>query len=88
VIEGSENELCEKYPSAEDVVGARNNLEALREGGGVCRFGVDVSKKGYGVGIGKKERWDRVVFNFPHVGGKTKDVNRQVRYNQGTSSPS
>lgn len=22
------------------------------------------------------------VFNFPHVGGKSKDVNRQVRYNQ------
>ena len=27
--------------------------------------------------------WERVVFNFPHVGGKSTDVNRQVRYNQG-----
>ena len=26
----------------------------------------------------------RIVFNFPHVGGKTRDVNRQVRYNQGS----
>ena len=29
------------------------------------------------------EGWDKVVFNFPHVGGKSTDVNRQVRYNQG-----
>ncbi|KAK0270090.1 hypothetical protein LTR35_014338 [Friedmanniomyces endolithicus] len=27
-------------------------------------------------------QWDVVVFNFPHVGGKSKDVNRQVRFNQ------
>ena len=31
----------------------------------------------------KKGGFDRVVFNFPHVGGLTKDVNRQVRHNQG-----
>lgn len=28
-------------------------------------------------------RWDRIVFMFPHTGGKSTDVNRQVRFNQG-----
>jgi 25S rRNA (uracil2634-N3)-methyltransferase len=85
VLEGSENEVCEKYPSSEGVVGARKNLASLKEAGGEVRYGVDVSKKWYGMGR-TKEKWERVVFNFPHVGGKTKDVNRQVRYNQGAFS--
>jgi 25S rRNA (uracil2634-N3)-methyltransferase len=82
VLEGSENELCEKYPSSEGIVGARQNLVALKDGGGDVRYGVDVTKKNFGMGK-SPERWERVVFNFPHVGGKSTDVNRQVRYNQG-----
>lgn len=58
----------------------------------MVRYGVDATKLGKpgvaeGVGGGGKEvrkgGFDRLVFNFPHVGGLTKDVNRQVRYNQG-----
>lgn len=54
----------------------------------VVRYGVDAMRLGRGGGGRggkevKKGVFDKVVFNFPHVGGRTKDVNRQVRYNQG-----
>lgn len=57
-------------------------------------YGVDATKLGRsgapdgGGKVVKKGAFDRIVFNFPHVGGLTKDVNRQVRYNQGQESMS
>nr|CDP32229.1 Putative protein of unknown function [Podospora anserina S mat+] len=30
----------------------------------------------------KSQSFSRIIFNFPHIGGKSKDVNRQVRANQ------
>ncbi|KAL4753827.1 hypothetical protein BDW72DRAFT_14283 [Aspergillus terricola var. indicus] len=41
-----------------------------------------VSNKGKGMGKGKGGSWDMICFNFPHVGGLSTDVNRQVRANQ------
>lgn len=81
VYESSEEELVEKYPHAAE------HIKIIEEGEGKVRFGVDVTKGLKGAGKGeKRELWDRVIFNFPHVGGKTKDVNRQVRFNQGQYS--
>lgn len=57
------------------------------------RYGIDATKmKGQlrELMVRQGREWrgrvDRVVFNFPHVGGRSKDINRQARYNQGICS--
>ncbi|KAI4247024.1 MAG: hypothetical protein L6R40_001689 [Gallowayella cf. fulva] len=80
--------LTEKYPQSTDFI--RELEDAAREDDEVdikILYSVDATKLGKGgAGSGGREvrkgGFDRVVFNFPHVGGLTKDVNRQVRYNQ------
>ena len=73
-----------KYPQAASNIEA---LEAARENGSHVMFEVDATKIGKGrIGSGGKRiktaRFGRIVFNFPHVGGLTKDVSRQIRHNQ------
>ena len=86
-------QLTEKYPQAAAFIQELEN--AAREEQDldiVILYHVDATKlgkPGSSAGGGKeikKGGFDRVIFNFPHVGGVTKDVNRQVRHNQGTIS--
>ncbi|KAL8843139.1 MAG: hypothetical protein Q9170_000269 [Blastenia crenularia] len=80
--------LAEKYPQSTDYI--RDLEDSAREDESTelkILYGVDATKLGKAGSTGggtvvRTGGFDRVVFNFPHVGGLTKDVNRQVRYNQ------
>ena len=77
----SQTVLLEKYPQAASLIAdleVEKNVRIL--------YGVDATKLAKAGKEIRKRRFDRIVFNFPHVGGLTKDVNRQVRHNQGVRS--
>lgn len=70
--------LLEKYPQAATLTRDLEAEEDVR-----VLYGVDATRLDRAGKEIRKGEFDRIMFNFPHVGGLTKDVNRQVRHNQG-----
>ena len=83
----TQSELFRKYSPQ-----AQENVEYLESQGQTVLYNVDATKLASNKAIQKlisnseagseAGAFDKIIFNFPHTGGKTKDVNRQVRFNQ------
>ena len=64
-------------------VATTENVETLRSLGATVAYGVDATRLQASHAVRQAKRgFDRVVFNFPHVGGGIKDQARNIAANQ------
>jgi len=71
----NETELKEKYSDAAE------NIEAIEDLGGRVLYQIDATKLASSKHF-KGKRFDKIVFNFPHVGAGIKDQDRNILTNQ------
>jgi 25S rRNA (uracil2634-N3)-methyltransferase len=82
----SESEVCEKYPNFEGIRSELSNLSPPVP----LHHSIDATKLSAYKELHctredddeGKDGWDAICFMFPHTGGLSTDVNRQVRANQ------
>ncbi|KAF3923949.1 hypothetical protein AA313_de0209731 [Arthrobotrys entomopaga] len=72
----SEPSTLEKYPHSEPTIATLKSSSSRHK----LLFNIDVTKK-YPKAITSK-RYDAIIFNFPHTGGLSTHLDRQIRANQ------
>jgi 25S rRNA (uracil2634-N3)-methyltransferase len=72
--------LLGKYPHVQDA------LDQIKDEEQSIFHGIDAQKLSLHKELKKRAPFDRIIFNFPHIGGLSTDVNRQVRANQALLS--